>query len=377
MNDNGQKILVTGALGFLGKNLIQELKNRGYETIYSCDKDTTEDELKGYVSSATFVFHLAGVNRPKDEKEFTEGNCAFTEKLLQMLEEAGNRAGVLLSSSTQAELGNPYGISKREAERLVREHGERSGADVFVYRLPGVFGKWCRPNYNSVVATFCHQIARDLPVTVNDPEKRLRLVYVDDVVEAFIRTMEGEPLYADGFCRVAVEHEVGLQELADILTSFRKTRGDFSVPDLSDALHKRLYSTYLSYLPEDDFAYDLNMKCDERGSFTEFLRSIDCGQVSVNVAKPGITKGNHWHHSKNEKFLVVKGEAIIRFRKIGTEEIISYRVSGEKLRVVDIPTGYTHSITNTGDTELVTLMWANEAFDPNRPDTFFEPVTEE
>ena len=240
-----------------------------------------------------------------------------------------------------------------------------------------VFGKWCRPNYNSVVATFCHQIARDLPVTVNDPEKRLRLVYVDDVVEAFIRTMEGEPLYADGFCRVAVEHEVGLQELADILTSFRKTRGDFSVPDLSDALHKRLYSTYLSYLPEDDFAYDLNMKCDERGSFTEFLRSIDCGQVSVNVAKPGITKGNHWHHSKNEKFLVVKGEAIIRFRKIGTEEIISYRVSGEKLRVVDIPTGYTHSITNTGDTELVTLMWANEAFDPNRPDTFFEPVTEE
>ncbi|MBR4169504.1 MAG: capsular polysaccharide biosynthesis protein CapF [Lachnospiraceae bacterium] len=371
------KILVTGAKGFIGKNLITELTNRGYRDLYECDTDTTEQELKGYLSDCDFVFHLAGVNRPKEETEFTQGNRNFTETVLNLLKEADNACPILLSSSAQAALDNPYGISKREAEGLVRTYGAKTGAPVYIYRLPGVFGKWCRPNYNSVVATFCHQIARGLPITVNDPERELELVYIDDVVRAFIDTLEGHPVIDGDFCRVAKTHKILLKDLAETIETFRDSREKVLVPDLSTETKKDLYSTYLSYLPEDDFAYSLQMKCDERGSFTEFLKSRTCGQVSVNVAKPGITKGNHWHHSKNEKFLVVRGEACIRFRKIGTSEVLSYNVSGEELTVVDIPTGYVHSITNVGEEDLVTVMWANEVFDTDKPDTFYEAVLPE
>ena len=369
-----QKILITGANGFIGKNLIAELKNRGYDTIYACDKETTEEELKTFVADCTFVFHLAGINRPKETSEFITGNTGFSETLVRLLEEAGNSCPILMSSSIQAELDNPYGVSKKQAELVLFSHGEKTGAKVMIYRLPGVFGKWCRPNYNSVVATFCHNIAHNLPIEIHDPDRVLELVYIDDVLHAFLEAMEGTVSPSGHFYRVDVTHTVSLGELAKIIRSFPALRSTLEVPDLSDALVAKLYSTYLSYLPEDAFSYRLEMKCDERGSFTEFLRSSDRGQVSVNVAKPGITKGNHWHHSKNEKFLVVRGEACIRFRRIGEEEVITYHVSDRELTVVDIPTGYLHCITNVGSGDLVTLMWASEAFDKNRPDTYYEPV---
>lgn len=369
-----QKILITGALGFIGKNLTAELKNRGYQTIYACDKETTDEELRSFVSDCTFVFHLAGINRPKETSEFTQGNTGFSEKLIRELEEAGNTCPILMSSSIQAALDNPYGVSKKLAEDALFLHEKKTGAKVMVYRLPGVFGKWCRPNYNSVVATFCHNIAHDLPIEIHDPDRMLELVYIDDVIRAFLGAMVGCEKKTDTFYHVDVTHSITLGDLAKTIRSFRELRKTLEVPDLSDPLVTKLYSTYLSYLPQDAFSYPLEMKCDERGSFTEFLRSSDRGQVSVNVAKPGITKGNHWHHSKNEKFLVVKGEACIRFRKIGEEQVITYHVSEKELTVVDIPTGYLHSITNVGSGDLVTLMWASEVFDKNRPDTYYEPV---
>ncbi|MBO4902157.1 MAG: capsular polysaccharide biosynthesis protein CapF [Lachnospiraceae bacterium] len=371
---NDRKILVTGALGFIGRNLITELHNRGYDNICECDRETTAEELDAYLADCSFVFHLAGINRPKVESEFTEGNRDFTETLLTGLQRADNPCGVLISSSIQAELDNPYGKSKLAAEGLVSSYARQTGAPVFIYRLPGVFGKWCRPNYNSVVATFCYQIARGLPITVNDPDKVISLVYIDDVVNAFITTMEGRGDFDGTFCRVSPVHEISLRSLAESIQAFRESRSSLFVPDLGDPLQKKLYSTYLSYLAEDDFAYPLNMHKDARGSFTEFLKTEQFGQVSVNVAHPGITKGNHWHHTKNEKFLVVKGQACLRFRKVGETEVISYNVSGEDLQVIDIPTGYTHSITNTGEEDLVTIIWANETFDPERPDTYFEEV---
>ena len=369
-----EKILVTGANGFIGKNLIAELKNRGYDTVFACDLDTTDEERKAYAAQCTFVFHLAGVNRPKVESEFVTGNTDFTRTILTDLKEAGNPVPVLLSSSTQAELDNPYGESKREAERLVFSYGEQTGAKVFVYRLPGVFGKWCRPNYNSVVATFCHNIARDLPITISDPAKEVDLVYIDDVIEAFLGALAGEGSRSGDFYRVDPVHTITLSDLAETIRSFRESRKTLGLPNGSDPLERKLYSTYLSYLPADDFAYPLQMKKDERGSFTEFLKTADRGQVSVNVAKPGITKGNHWHHTKNEKFLVVKGQARISFRRIGEEEVISYDVSDRELTVVDIPTGYLHNITNTGNEDLITIMWANEPFHPEHPDSYHETV---
>ena len=283
-----------------------------------------------------------------------------------------------MSSSIQAALDNPYGISKKAAEDLLFAHAKRTGGRVMVYRLPGVFGKWCRPNYNSVVATFCHNIAHSLEIEVHDPARVLELVYIDDVITSFIDAMETLPeADPDGFHHVKITHSISLGQLADTIRSFPALRNNLSTPDLADPLQSKLYSTYLSYLPEDAFSYPLTMKCDERGSFTEFIRTADRGQVSVNVAKPGITKGNHWHHSKNEKFLVVKGEADICFRKIGEEKIITFHVDDKNLTVVDIPTGYTHCITNVGKEDLVTVMWASEAFDANRPDTYFEPVFKE
>ncbi|MFY9279666.1 MAG: capsular polysaccharide biosynthesis protein CapF [Caldicoprobacterales bacterium] len=368
------KILITGAKGFIGKNLVAELKNRNYTDIFEYDKDTDPDLLDKYCEEADFVFHLAGVNRPKDESEFMEGNFGFTSTLLEKLKKYGNICPVMISSSIQAKLDNPYGRSKKAGEDLLFNYSQETGARVLVYRFPNVFGKWCRPNYNSAIATFCHNIARDLPIIVNDPKIVLNLVYIDDLVNELINALEGKENRVGDFCEVPVVYTVTLGKIVELIYSFKKSREELSIPDMSDEFTKKLYSTYLSYLPEDQFSYELKMNVDNRGSFTEFIRTLDRGQVSVNISKPGITKGNHWHHTKNEKFLVVSGNGVIRFRKIDSDEIIEYFVSGDKLEVVDIPPGYTHNIENLGDTDMVTIMWANEPFDPENPDTYYLEV---
>ncbi|WP_318617947.1 capsular polysaccharide biosynthesis protein CapF [Sporosarcina sp. YIM B06819] len=369
------KILVTGAKGFVGKNLIAELNNKGYNDIFEFTRESDSSLLEKYTKECDFVFHLAGVNRPQDENEFMEGNFGLTSQLLELLKKHGNKAPVLTTSSIQAEKDNPYGRSKKAGEDLLFKHYYETDAKVYIYRLPNLFGKWSKPNYNTVVATYCHNIARNLDIQINNPDVELNLCYIDDVLEEFMRALEGNPtIQDDDFCVVPVTHNIKLGELANVIKSFKESRSNLSIPNMEDALTKKLYSTYLSFLPEDQFSYDLKMNCDHRGSFTEFMRTPERGQVSVNVSKPGITKGNHWHHTKNEKFLVVSGEGLIRFRKIDSDEIIEYRVSGEKLQVVDIPTGYTHSIVNVGENDLVTVMWANECFDPEKPDTYFVEV---
>lgn len=368
------KILVTGAKGFIGKNLIAELRNRKYDDIFEYDRDTESFLLDGFCKEADFVFHLAGVNRPKEQSEFMEGNFGFTSDLLNSLKKNNNTCPVMVSSSIQAELDNPYGESKKAGEELLFNYGKETGSKVLVYRFPNVFGKWCRPNYNSAVATFCHNVAHDLPIKVNDPNVVMNLVYIDDVVNELINALEGKENKVDLFCEVPVVHTSTLGKIVDLIYSFKKSREDRSVPNMSDAFTKKLYSTYLSYLPEDQFSYDLKMNVDQRGSFTEFIKTPDRGQVSVNISKPGITKGNHWHHTKNEKFLVVSGLGVIRFRKIDSDEVLEYFVSGDKMEVVDIPTGYTHNIENLGDADMVTIMWANEPFDPQTPDTYYLEV---
>jgi UDP-2-acetamido-2,6-beta-L-arabino-hexul-4-ose reductase len=383
------KILITGAKGFIGKNLIAELENirdgkrnnlpssfpKTIE-IYPYDVDTDPQCLEDYCAKADFIFHLAGVNRPQHVSEYMEGNFGFTSLLLNTLKKYNNRAPIVLSSSIQAELDNPYGLSKKAGEELLFSYAREMNSSVLIYRFPNVFGKWCRPNYNSVVATFCHNIARNLPIQINDPKARLNLVYIDDVVEELIVTLVGQEHKEGEYCMVPTVHSVLLGDIAEMLHSFKEFRSSLQVPDLSDAFTKKLYSTYLSYLPADAFSYPLKMNVDHRGSFTEFLKSGDRGQVSVNISKPHITKGEHWHHTKNEKFLVVSGRGVIRFRKIGEEQVYEYFVSGDKLEVVDIPVGYTHNIENLGDTDMVTIMWVNEVFDPESPDTYFEKIKE-
>lgn len=368
------KILVTGAHGFIGKNLIAELKNRKYSDIFEYDIETEPEMLEEYCQQAEFVFHLAGVNRPQNQAEFMAGNFGFTSTLLETLKKYKNACPVMISSSIQAELNNPYGESKRAGEELMFSYADETNAQVLVYRFPNVFGKWCRPNYNSAVATFCYNVAHDLPIQVNDPSVQMKLVYIDDVVEELIAALEGKASGNGKFCEVPVIHAVSLGEIVDLIHSFKESRESKSVPDMSDAFAKKLYSTYLSYLPTDNFSYELKMNVDDRGSFTEFIKTPDRGQVSVNISKPGITKGNHWHHTKNEKFLVVSGRGVIRFRKIDSDDVLEYYVSGDKMEVVDIPTGYTHNIENLGDNDMVTIMWANEQFDPNHPDTYFLEV---
>jgi UDP-2-acetamido-2,6-beta-L-arabino-hexul-4-ose reductase len=368
------KLLVTGAKGFIGRNLLAELKNRGYQDIFEFDLDSDPALLDTYTRDCGFVFHLAGVNRPQSQEEFMEGNFGFTAVLLESLKRHNNKAPVLISSSIQSTLDNPYGRSKKAGEELILSYERETGTRVYVYRLPNVFGKWCRPNYNSVVATFCHNIAHDLPIQVNDTETVLKLVYIDDVVNEFIRSLDGKTEILDDLCRVEPVHTIKLGELAGLIKSFRMGREDRSVPDLLDEFTKKLYSTYLSYLPSDSFIYPLKMNMDQRGFFTEFIRTPDRGQVSVNVSKPGITKGNHWHNTKCEKFLVVSGTGVIRLRRMDDDEILEYTVSGDKLEVVDIPVGYTHNITNTGVTDMVTIMWANEPFDKDKPDTYYLEV---
>lgn len=368
------KILVTGAQGFIGKNLIAELKNKNYSDIFEYDIDTDPSLLDTYCKEADVVYHLAGVNRPKEQGEFMEGNFGFTSTLLDTLKKHDNTCPVMISSSIQAELHNPYGESKKAGEDLLFGYSTETGAKVLVYRFPNVFGKWCRPNYNSAVATFCHNIAHDIPIQVNDPSVVMTLVYIDDVVEELIQALAGNEHRAGAFCVVPVVHTITLGEIVELITSFKKSREERSVPDMSDPFTKKLYSTYLSYLPTDGFSYGLTMHEDPRGSFTEFIKTPDRGQVSVNISKPGITKGDHWHHTKNEKFLVVSGSGVIRFRKIDSEEVLEYYVSGDAMEVVDIPTGYTHNIENLGQTDMVTIMWANESFDPERPDTYYLEV---
>jgi len=378
-------ILVTGANGFIGKNLITQLYNiiDGKEThslfsksltVMSYDIDTDPSLLDTYTKTCDFVFHLAGVNRPKNDQDFMDGNFGFTSVLLDCLKKNKNTAPVLITSSIQAMLDNAYGISKKAGEDLLFSYEKETGSKVLVYRLPNVFGKWCKPNYNSAVATFCNNIANDIPITVNDPNININLVYIDDVVTEFLMALSGEEHHEDGFCFIPTTHTVRLGEIVSLVESFRESRNNLSVPKLDHAFEKALYSTYLSYLPTDKFSYPLNMNIDSRGSFTEMIRTVDRGQFSVNISKPGITKGNHWHHTKTEKFIVVSGLALIQFRKIGTTEIINYHVCGEHIQVVDIPTGYTHNITNEGSSELVTLMWCNECFNPLKPDTYFEAV---
>lgn len=380
------KILVTGAKGFVGKNLVAELKNikdgkaKNYNltndiTIYEFDIDTPADLLDGFCRDCDFVFNLAGVNRPENPDEFMKGNFGFASTLLDTLKKYNNTCPVMLSSSTQAELDNPYGKSKRAGEELFFEYGRQTGARVLVYRFPNVFGKWCRPNYNSAVATFCNNIANDLPIQVNDRNHKMTLVYIDDVVRELISALSSEETREGEFCKVPVEHSTTLGEIVDLIYSFKESRNNLSVPDMTDGgFAKKLYSTYLSYLPKGKFSYPLKMNVDNRGSFTEILRTSDRGQFSVNISKPHITKGQHWHHTKNEKFLVVSGKGVIRFRKIDSDEVIEYFVSGDKLEVVDIPTGYTHNIENLGDTDMVTFMWCNECFNPEKPDTYFLEV---
>lgn len=368
------KILVTGAKGFIGKNLIAELKNQKYNDVLEFDMDIESSLLDVYTKDCDFVFHLAGVNRPQNQEEFMEGNFGFTSDLLDSLKRNHNKATIMISSSIQAALDNSYGQSKKAGEDLLFSYGKETGATVLIYRFPNVFGKWCKPNYNSAVATFCNNIAHDLPIQINDPSVVMNLVYIDDVVEELIKALSGNENRNGDFCEVPVNHTITLGEIVELLKSFKESRNTLNVPNMSNVFEKKLYSTYLSYLPTDQFSYPLKMNVDNRGSFTEIIRTVDRGQFSVNISKPGITKGNHWHHTKNEKFLVVSGKGLIRFRKIDSDEIIDYDVCGEKMEVVDIPTGYTHNIINVGETDLVTFMWANEAFNPEKPDTYFLEV---
>ena len=381
-------ILVTGARGFVGRNLVSQLRNirdgkaKNYAiagqplNVMEYDVDSDPSLLDEYCRCADFVFNLAGVNRPQDPAEFMRGNFGFASTLLDTLKRHGNACPVMISSSTQAALDNPYGESKRAGEQLMFDYARETGARVLVYRFPNVFGKWCRPNYNSAVATFCHNIARGLPIRVNDPGVVMHLVYIDDVVDELIAALSGREHRSGDYCEVPVVHTVTLGAIVDLLHSFKESRATLGVPCVGDAFARKLYSTYLSYLPEDSFGYPLKMNVDERGSFTEIIRTPERGQFSVNISRPHITKGNHWHHTKNEKFLVVSGRGVIRFRNMNDPEarVIEYFVSGDKLEVIDIPTGYTHNIENLGDTDMVTFMWCNECFDPSRPDTYFEEV---
>ena len=381
------KILVTGAKGFVGRNLCAALKNLkdgkdktrpelSIDEIFEYDIDSNPADLETYCRDCDFVVNLAGVNRPQNTDEFMQGNFGFASTLLDTLKAHCNKAPVLNSSSIQAELDNDYGRSKKAGEDLIFEYGKENDVKVLVYRLPNLFGKWCRPNYNSVIATFCNNIANDLPIKVNDASILLTLVYIDDLVCEILDAIEGKEHRNGDFCYVPITHKITLGEIADLLYSFRKQSETLIIPEIpNDSFAKKLYSTYLSYLPKEKVAFDLKMNEDARGSFTELLKTEKCGQVSINISKPGITKGQHWHNTKWEFFIVVAGHGLIQQRKIGSDEVLNFEVNGDKIRAVHMLPGYAHNIINLSDTEnLVTVMWANEQFDPSHPDTFFEIV---
>ncbi len=369
------KILITGAYGFIGKNLTAQLKQTGTHELLLIGHQDSWSQLAEKLAMADFIFHLAGVNRPESPAEFQIGNAQLTTQICDHLQNIGHCPPLVLTSSTQALLENPYGISKRQAEETVQAYAAASSAPVAIYRLPGVFGKWSRPNYNSVVATFCHNIAHDLPVTVNDPTRRLDLVYVDDVVTHFIQQLDG---IATSVSMPSVEpiHQITLEALAQQIQAFRQSRQCLYAPGFTDPFVHKLYATYLSYLAADDFSYQLEKRSDPRGSLAEFIKLPAFGQIFVSRTKPGITRGNHFHHTKTEKFLVLEGDAIVRFRALESTTVIEYPVKGSEYQVVDIPPGYTHSIENVGDSELVTLFWASEVFDPQHPDTYYVSVFE-
>ncbi len=398
------KILITGAKGFVGRNLVCNLRNiaegknrtrpaLNIEAIYEYDIDSTPEQLDAYCSDCDFVFNLAGVNRPKDESEFMKGNFGFASTLLDTLKKHNNKCPVMLSSSIQATLigrygTSDYGKSKLAGEELFFDYSRETGASVLVYRFPNLFGKWCRPNYNSAVATFCNNIANDLPIQVSDRAVELELLYIDDLVEEMLDALEGKahhcnydglnPVFCDEgrYCAATVSHKATLGEIVDLLHDFKAQPETLLIPEIpAGSFAKKLYSTYLSYLPEKAVSFPLKMNVDDRGSFTELLKTANCGQVSVNISKPCITKGQHWHNTKWEFFIVVSGHGLIQERKIGSDEVIEFEVSGDKIEAIHMLPGYTHNIINLSETEnLVTVMWANEQFDPNHPDTFFEKV---
>jgi UDP-2-acetamido-2,6-beta-L-arabino-hexul-4-ose reductase len=370
------KILVTGAKGFIGKNICLILREKGYD-VFEFDLGCTDDQLIQFVKCADFVVHLAGINRPLNPQEFIDGNVNFTKKFLDLLNQYGHKAPIIFSSSTQASLDNPYGKSKKMAEDQLFEYEKKNGTPVYVYRLYNVFGKWCRPNYNSVIATWCYNAANNLPLQINQLAPAIVFVYIDDIIAEFLRVIENQPKPTGEIMHVEPHYSEKLEDIAAALDTFKKSRASQMIPELKEGFYKKLYSTYLSYLPEDQFAYDLIMHKDIRGSFTEAFKSPTYGQVSVNVSKPGITKGNHYHMSKNEKYLVVTGTCLIKLRKVTDDKVISYTCDGKDLKVVDIPPGYTHSITNIGKEDSVTIMWANELYDPDHPDTYFMPVEKE
>ena len=398
------KILVTGAKGFVGKNLCAQLNNikdgkaRCYgdvtvDAVYEYDLDSTPEELDSWCKEANFVFNLAGVNRPQNQEEFMQGNFGFASTLLDTLKKYNNRCPVMISSSIQATLAgrfgtSEYGKSKKAGEELMFSYGEETGSKVLVYRFPNLFGKWCRPNYNSAVATFCNNIANDLPIQVNDPSVEMELLYIDDLVDEMIEALKGHshrcefdgvetvPTAEGRYCYVPTTFHITLGEIVDLLHEFAEQPKTLMIPEIpSDSFAKRLYSTYLSYLPKEKVAFPLKMNVDDRGSFTELVHTLNCGQVSINISKPGITKGQHWHNTKWEFFIVVSGHGLIQERKLGTDEVIEFEVSGDNIQCIHMLPGYTHNIINLSETEnLVTVMYCNEIFDPNRPDTFFEPV---
>lgn len=373
------KVLITGVHGFVGKNLAAYLHRQqdSHIEVLGFDVEHGDADLTRFLREADFVFHLAGVNRPESDDEFRRGNVDLTSRICAQLLAEKRPLPLILTSSIQATQDNPYGISKRNAEEVVKAYSEKSGAYVGVYRLPNIFGKWCRPNYNSVVATFCHNIARDLPITISDRSNKLNLVHIDDVVHAFSSELTADPKTGFSYQNVAPVHSTTLGELADLLLAFRKSRRDLRVPEFDNPFTYKLYGTFLSYLDPGDFAYDLQQRCDPRGCLAEFVKQPSFGQIFVSRTVPGITRGNHYHDSKTEKFLVLEGEAVVRFRSILDDEVIEYPVSGRDFRVIDIPPGYTHSIENVGSGELITLFWASEIFDANSPDTYFIPVQEE
>lgn len=366
-------VLITGANGFIGKNLIATLENE--VEILRYDTENTLVELREFAQKSDFVFHLAGVNRSSDITEFERGNNGLTELLLDILKESSRIVPVLMTSSIQVDLDNSYGKSKKKAEKAVLDYGKETGAAVYIYHLPNVFGKWCRPNYNSVIATWCHNISRELPIQINDPETELNLIYIDDLILELINALSGhETRDIDGFCFVQRNFRATLKEIAATLNFFKDSRTTLVVPSFERDFVRFLYATYLSYLPENEFWYELEMKHDNRGWLSEFIKSESMGQIFLSRTRPGITRGNHWHHTKVEKFLVIEGEAAITFRQINGNDVIEYGVTGEKLKVLDIPTGFTHSITNIGETDLLTLFWVDEIFNSEKPDTYYLEV---
>ncbi|MBQ7918160.1 MAG: NAD-dependent epimerase/dehydratase family protein [Clostridia bacterium] len=368
------KILITGSNGFVGRNFVEFLKTKENIELYLYDKDNTLQELERFCKDCDVVVNLAGVNRTTNNEEFVEGNLGVIENVVNFLSKSNNKAPIIYSSSIQAERDNDYGKSKKLGEDFLFTYSKKNNVPVYVYRFTNLFGKWCRPNYNSVIATFCHNIARDLPITINDRNAEITFCYIDDVVKEIYSAVCGNANKKDEFCYVEETYKKTIGEVADLINGFKQNRNTLAVINTADLFEKKLYSTYLSFLPEESFGYSVKMNVDNRGSFTELLKSESSGQVSVNVAKPGITKGNHWHNTKNEKFIVVQGEAVIKFRKPFEKEVIEYKASGEKIEIIDIPCGYTHSITNIGKTDLVFIIWVNELFDKENPDTYYLEV---